>query len=37
MPVIVLQHENDVNSPAGAFAGSRRGEAADYSCKDANI
>lgn len=37
MPVIVLQHENDVNSHAWAFTESRRGEAADDSCKDANI
>lgn len=35
-PVIVLQHENDVNFPAGAFTERRWGEAADDSCKDAN-
>lgn len=36
MPVIVLQHENYVNFPAGAFAERRWEEAADDSCKDAN-
>lgn len=36
MPVIVQQHENDVNFPTGPFVWDVDSKAADNSCKDAN-